>query len=76
MNYTIIDAENPQDGSHVSMNKDGNRFYVAYGDTNGHACSRTFDKFEEAFAVFSKFAEIVARGDWSSEDRCEMMRAA
>lgn len=76
MNYTIINAENPQDGSHVSLNRDGNKFYVAYGDENGHACSRTFDEFEEAFAVFSKFAEIIARGNWSSEDRREMMRAA
>lgn len=77
MNYVIMSCKGVHVDGIVTLNKNGNKFYLTYNDEHGNVViSRDFDAYDEAFAVFSEFAKIIGSGDYSPADRREMMRRA
>ena len=77
MNYVIMSCKGVHVDGTVTLNKNGNEFYLAYNDDNGDVVtSRDFGTYDEAFAVFSEFAKIIGSGNYSPGDRREMMRRA
>ena len=77
MDYTILVCDNVQSGGKASLNKSGNKYYVYYSaPERGGAVggSRLFETYEEAFAVFSELADVIGRGNYSDEQRVEMLK--
>ena len=77
MNYVIMSCKGVHVDGIVTLNKNGNKFYLTYSDEHGNVViSRDFDTYDEAFTVFSEFAKIIGSGDYSPADRRDMMRRA
>lgn len=90
MNYTIIDANIMTSGHTLGISANGNKYYISlhkggcywngfedFADEKFATChSGDFATWEAAFAAFSRLLNEFGQGNYSWEDRCEMVKEA
>ena len=90
MNFTMISADIMASGHTLSIEANGDKYYVSihkggfhwneYDDFAGEkfetCCSGKFDAWDSAFACFSRLLNEFGQGNYSWEVRCEMVKEA
>ena len=90
MNYTIIDANIMESGNTLSIEANGDKYCISihkggfhwnefddFADEKFATChSGDFATWEAAFAAFSRLLNEFGQGNYSWEDRCEMVKEA
>ena len=71
MYYTIMITEDVHgDNVKVILNKADNQFVVIFfNEETMKGAHKIFDTIDEALAVYTKFVEAIAKGEYSYEDR-------
>lgn len=75
MNYTIATTEDVQSKQAIDMCKKGNQYalYLANNEID-EMVSRTFDKLDEAVAVYTNIVEAFLKGMYSWETRKALLK--
>lgn len=74
MNYTITTMTNFDGMQILNLDKDGNKYTVGlYNKEKSKYTHKTFDTIETAEKAFLKIAGCFIRGDYSADDRANML---
>ena len=80
MDYTITSMKDYAENMKIGLNKNGNKYYISIikkNDFNGienEYYSQHYDTIDEATEIYCKFAEWIAKGMYSFENRIKFLK--
>jgi hypothetical protein len=75
MHYTIAIIEDVQGEIKVNFDSKGNKYQVGiYNTETKEYTHNTFEKQEQAYAIFEKLSKAIVTGCYSYEDRKAMLK--
>ena len=80
MDYTITSMKDYAENMEIGLNKNGNKYYISIikkNDLNSienEYYSQHYDTIDEATKVYCKFAEWIAKGMYSFENRIKFLK--
>lgn len=83
MDYVIAFIKSPHTDRLAAINASGNRYYLSFTDKSERnddgelvgGCSRHFRSFDDAIARFNVYADHIIRGNYSSTQIADWIRA-
>lgn len=76
MNYTIATMQDIHGNQEIGLDKHGNQYMVWHNNKAWESFNRqNFNTLDEAERLFLALARCFIRGEWSAEDRLEIMQA-
>lgn len=82
MDYTITSMKDYAENIEIGLNKSGNKYYISIikkNDLNSmenEYYSQHYDTIDEATEIYCKFAEWIAKGMYSFENRIKFLQGA
>lgn len=80
MDYTITSMKDYAENMEIGLNKNGNKYYISIikkNDLNSienEYYSQHYDTIDEATEIYCKFAEWIAKGMYSFENRIKFLK--
>lgn len=80
MDYTITSMKDYAENIDIGLNKSGNEYYISIikkhdlNSIENEYYSQHYDTIDEATKVYCKFAEWIAKGMYSFEDRIKFLK--
>ena len=86
MDYTITSMKDYAENMEIGLNKNGNKYYISiikkndlnsneyYYSIENEYYSQHYDSIDEATEIYCKFAEWIAKGMYSFENRIKFLK--
>ena len=80
MDYTITSMKDYAENMEIGLNKSGNKYYISiikkndFNSIENEYYSQYYDTIDEATKVYCKFAEWIAKGMYSFENRIKLLK--
>lgn len=80
MDYTITSMRDYAENIDIGLNKNGNKYYISIIKKNDFTSieneyySQHYDTIDEATEIYCKFAEWIAKGMYSFENRIKFLQ--
>ena len=80
MDYTITSMKDYAENMELGLNKNGNKYYISiikkndFNSIENEYYSQHYDTIDEATKVYCKFAEWIAKGIYSFENRINFLK--
>ena len=76
MDYTITSMKDYAENIEIGLNKSGNKYYISIIKKNDLNSIQHYDTIDEATEIYCKFAEWIAKGMYSFENRIKFLQGA